>query len=1075
MRIHQITEAPRRTATIAFGRMNPPTIGHAKVVAVVKSQGGDPYIFLSQSQKPKTDPLSFEQKLGFAKAFFPGVNVGDPEVRTIFEALIKVYKMGYTDLVYVAGSDRVTQFTDLINKYNGQEDQYTFDSIQVVSAGERDPDAEGAEGMSASKMRAAAAAGDFEAFKSGTPNPDMAQSMYDAVRNGMGVTDQEPVPEADAVNKRSMSGDTQSFRYTTTGGRLPTSNTSKPNDITKRFKQVDMPDEPYEFDFDSLDKAKLKKTVARLIDGLGNDKNKQVVQAYFGLGKFEKSYTLDQIAKAMGVTGEAIRQRLAKVLRQLRHSDLRAFMDDAPPGREKQVKALKPFVKFCIKKLELKSIPKIVITKKKLDDTFGYYDTGAKTLTVSSSDRHIADIMRTLAHELVHLAQDEQRQDIDGSDGSKHENQANAVAGVLMRKWANEDPSLFESEVQELKIEFPDAAGADGMMESLERIIQVTGTLRRLDEVKPLNENVKNKLKSVLEAWSATYEAKLSLPDLETGDELMVGKFKNRKATIKDFTKDKHNQPVAVTDKGEQQIFKGRVKKLMPTEGKSPHKKGTKKYKAHMAAMHAGMNESYKLQLERDDDLLVLHIKDTKTGKRTEVRGKPNYEGDGYDSVDKLHQLLDKIGKAANISELMNGEVVSINPSHPQGPQARATVKDIAGESIVEMAKKVPGEPGSYTMKQGKTEYKISPQLNSNDRPSGEWQIYVKDRGDWEWDRTVGSKRDAINWIKTQKDESINEAGVGRITKQNATKDAPIGSEFANVKKLGLGSGKPKELHAKARKNSDPNTLFNLGLTESVDYVKPQFDVEWEEANRYPYLEKLGQAGWEELAGAGKVITVNTNSVKNIENTGADGSEALDDLEPEKVARLKQAMDAGTIEMPIVVKQSDGSYSLVAGNTRLIGLITTYGKAKVWLVDASNLAEGQLTERGSIGVPLSNGIIVGIAPHRELNIKKSTPGKLSYNENVEVDISGNAEKGYVLSKIVVPKELRGTGVGSKIMQDLINKADMEGAIIALTPDTAFGGSKGRLIQFYKSFGFVPNKGRNKDFRYRETMIRYPKT
>jgi len=237
-----------------------------------------------------------------------------------------------------------------------------------------------------------------------------------------------------------------------------------------------------------------------------------------------------------------------------------------------------------------------------------------------------------------------------------------------------------------------------------------------------------------------------------------------------------------------------------------------------MAAMHAGMNESYKLQLERDDDLLVLHIKDTKTGKRTEVRGKPNYEGDGYDSDDKLHQLLDKIGKAANISELMNGEVVSINPSHPQGPQARATVKDIAGESIVEMAKKVPGEPGSYTMKQGKTEYKISPQLNSNDRPSGEWQIYVKDRGDWEWDRTVGSKRDAINWIKTQKDESINEAineaGVGRITKQNATKDAPIGSEFANVKKLGLGSGKPKELHAKARKNSDPNTLFNLGLVE---------------------------------------------------------------------------------------------------------------------------------------------------------------------------------------------------------------------------------------------------------------------
>ena len=109
--------------------------------------------------------------------------------------------------------------------------------------------------------------------------------------------------------------------------------------------------------------------------------------------------------------------------------------------------SLKPFVKFCIKSLELKSVPKIIITKKKLDGTFGYYDTDAKTLTVSSSDRHLADIMRTLAHELVHLAQDEQNQDIDGSDGSKHENQANAVAGVLMRKWADKDPSLFENAV----------------------------------------------------------------------------------------------------------------------------------------------------------------------------------------------------------------------------------------------------------------------------------------------------------------------------------------------------------------------------------------------------------------------------------------------------------------------------------------------------------------------------------------------------------------------------------------------------------------------------------------------------
>ena len=143
------------------------------------------------------------------------------------------------------------------------------------------------------------------------------------------------------------------------------------------------------------------------------------------------------------------------------------------------------------------------------------------------------------------------------------------------------------------------------------------------------------------------------------------------------------------------------------------------------------------------------------------------------------------------------------------------------------------------------------------------------------------------------------------------------------------GSGK-KPIRVKTKKES---------MYESISYTKPKFDVEWEEANRYPYLEKLGQEGWEELANTGKVITLTTDSVKKIGNTGADGSESLDDLEPAKVARLKNAMTRGAIEMPIVVKQPDGSFDLVAGNTRLIGLISTQGEAKVWLIDASELSE----------------------------------------------------------------------------------------------------------------------------------------
>ena len=190
MKLRDLFEAPSRTAAIAFGRMNPPTIGHAKLVDTIKSQAGDPFVFLSQGQKPKTDPLVFADKLRYAKFFFPEVTIGNPEVKTIIQALQKIESMGYDNLIYVAGSDRVASFEELINKYNGKD--YNFNSISVVSAGERDPDADGAEGMSASKMRAAAAENDLESFKQGVPRQEVADEMFAAVRKGMGVMDAVP-------------------------------------------------------------------------------------------------------------------------------------------------------------------------------------------------------------------------------------------------------------------------------------------------------------------------------------------------------------------------------------------------------------------------------------------------------------------------------------------------------------------------------------------------------------------------------------------------------------------------------------------------------------------------------------------------------------------------------------------------------------------------------------------------------------------------------------------------------------------------------------------------------------------
>ena len=184
MLITEILEAPNKTAVFAFGRMNPPTAGHKKIGEVIKAQPGDPFIFITHTQNAKTDPLSFSQKLTFAQKMFPMIKVGDKAVRTWVQAMQKLEQMGYTDIIYVAGSDRVNEFNELLNKYNGRD--YNFNSIKVVSAGERDPDAQGLEGMSASKMRDLAARGDKRTFINAVPiDPKTAEEMYNQVRTGL--------------------------------------------------------------------------------------------------------------------------------------------------------------------------------------------------------------------------------------------------------------------------------------------------------------------------------------------------------------------------------------------------------------------------------------------------------------------------------------------------------------------------------------------------------------------------------------------------------------------------------------------------------------------------------------------------------------------------------------------------------------------------------------------------------------------------------------------------------------------------------------------------------------------------
>lgn len=161
-----IKEAKNSTVVFSFGRMNPPTIGHEKLVNKVKdvarSNGADARIYLSHTQNNKKDPLNYRDKFTFARKAFGDI-VTQSKSRQVFQIAAELEKSGYTSLIMVVGSDRVQEFKSLLNKYNGKD--YNFDSIEVVSAGERDPDAQGVEGMSGTKLRAIAKAGDFETFK----------------------------------------------------------------------------------------------------------------------------------------------------------------------------------------------------------------------------------------------------------------------------------------------------------------------------------------------------------------------------------------------------------------------------------------------------------------------------------------------------------------------------------------------------------------------------------------------------------------------------------------------------------------------------------------------------------------------------------------------------------------------------------------------------------------------------------------------------------------------------------------------------------------------------------------------
>lgn len=181
------------TLTIAFGRFNPPTTGHEKLLDTVSDIAGkgDYKIYPSRSNDPKKNPLDPDTKISYMRRMYPKHGeriVNDAGSKTIFDVLKQAHADGYSGVNIVVGSDRQAEFEKLASKYNGQ--LYDFAELNVVSAGERDADSDDVSGMSASKLRKAAADGDFNAFRKGTPkslDDKEARKLFMTIRKSMKV------------------------------------------------------------------------------------------------------------------------------------------------------------------------------------------------------------------------------------------------------------------------------------------------------------------------------------------------------------------------------------------------------------------------------------------------------------------------------------------------------------------------------------------------------------------------------------------------------------------------------------------------------------------------------------------------------------------------------------------------------------------------------------------------------------------------------------------------------------------------------------------------------------------------
>lgn len=461
MNLHDLYEKSNHAA-FCFGRLNPPTLGHKQLLDTVARAGqGSYYIFLSQTQKLPDNPLSYEEKVKFVRAMFPEHSehvITGPGLNTIMKVAAWVYNQGVRSVSFVAGSDRLEDFKALLDKYNGygepgQEGYYKFDSINYVSSGERDPDAEGVAGYSASKARAAVIANDFETFKQVTGAGKLAKQLYDAVKAALeaapvkkpGAKKPKVAKEAADIEQGVEEGLKSKAAAAALAGTM-----ASPQAHSISVPAFNMAPAVYQTQIKPKQDQEASRKAGRAFPLSQQSKElmkkKDVDET---IRKVKGGYRLvSHKGKNLGTyPTHAGAERREQQVNYFKH--VKEDVDSDSNIKDLFAK----FLPLAAEYLGLEKLPKInlelTLPAQNGQASFGGYNSNTKEITLAIANRHPVDIFRTLAHELVHFKQDTlgKLKEYSGETGSTEENQANTVSGIIMRLFNKAYPDAMNAKV----------------------------------------------------------------------------------------------------------------------------------------------------------------------------------------------------------------------------------------------------------------------------------------------------------------------------------------------------------------------------------------------------------------------------------------------------------------------------------------------------------------------------------------------------------------------------------------------------------------------------------------------------